>query len=155
ASSRFDVSRPSNQRVHESRTSCLEIDRRTFQLQPILHEAGRGWETHVRRASGYQKQIDIAWFEAGGIKATCGSLDRQIRCGLVRQCVAALADSRLLDDPLAVATEALFEMFVGDKVIRHIARSSKDANTHQTATAATIREGFGCHSAHPNGAKTV
>src|SRR5262245_56404199 len=59
----------------------------------------------------------------------------------MRQGVAALEDSRALDDPLGIEAETLMQMFVGDDGIGHRASGGEDADTGKTPAAWPGRRG--------------
>src|SRR5947209_6238031 len=67
-----------HQRVHEAGAGRLDLDGGAGQFQPVLHQAGRRGERHVRRERGEYEQVDVPGVDAGAVDAAAGRLVAQV-----------------------------------------------------------------------------
>ena len=130
-----DVSRARDQGVHEAGAGGFHFNGGAVQLQPILHQACRRRERHVRREGAEDDQIDVLFIDAGGGDAALGGLVTEIAGGLVGQGVAAFEDAGALDDPVGIEAEPLLKVFIGNHRVRNVTAARQDANTCQASAA--------------------
>ncbi len=92
-----------------------------------LHEAGCGGKHAVGRDGRYQDHVDIARGDAALVQRLLRGLRRHVggRFGGVAQ-DAALHDARPRADPLVVGVHQLFQVGVGEPVVREVTADRGD-----------------------------
>ena len=66
------------QREDEAGTGGLNIERRAVELEPILHQVGRGGEGHIWSESGQDEQVHIGRIAIGGLETAKRRLDAEV-----------------------------------------------------------------------------
>ena len=72
-------------------------------------------------------QIDFARLDAGGVERMRRGVEREIAGRLAVRGAAALADPGARRDPLVGRVDELFEIGIGDDLLRQIAAGAGDA----------------------------
>ena len=115
------------QRVDEARARRLEVEgRRPLRPDLVLHQAGRGWERHVRRDGGDDDEIDLIRCDARLGHRALGCLGRQIGAKLVVRRDAPGLDARAAGDPLVRRIDELFQVGVGDHALGDVGTHACD-----------------------------
>src|SRR5271157_258143 len=125
--------RTDHQREDEAGTGGLDVERRAIQLEPILHQVGRGGKRHVRREGSQHQQVDIGEIAVGGLQASNRRLGAEVAGCLVRQGEAPFVNSGPVDDPLGIETQGILQVKIADHVVGDIAPRSKNLHAGERA----------------------
>ncbi len=116
------------QRIDEARAGGVDVERgAAVGTQAMLQQAGGGREDDVGRGRAQHQQVDFGSIDAGGFERARGGLESQVPGGLSRQRDVALAYAGAFADPFVAGLDLLFQIGVGDDVVRQVAAGSDDA----------------------------
>ena len=116
------------QRENETRTSGIDVEcGAAVRADAMLHQAGGARKNDVRRGRADDQQVDVAGLHACGFHRTLGRLHREIAGGLPFLGDMALADAGALADPFVGSVDDLFQIGVGDDVVRQVTAGAHDA----------------------------
>ena len=125
--------RSDHQREDKARAGGLDVERRTVELEPVLHQVGRRGKRHVRREGGEHQEVDILGVALSRLQATDRRLRAQVARGLVRKCEPPLVNPRPVDDPLRIEPEGILEVEIAHHIVGDVAPRSQNLHASQRA----------------------
>ena len=118
----------SGQRIDETAAHGLNIKGgAALNTEPGLQDTGATGEHLVRRGGGKNNQINIGGLNAGGLNGVQGRLFSKIYRALSGQGNMPLFDTSAFADPLIRGLHLLFQVAIGNDVIRQIGTGSGNA----------------------------
>jgi hypothetical protein len=93
----------------------------------MLQKASGGWEDQIRRRRAEHDEVDLVRFDARRFERMRGRVKGEIAGRFAVGCASALTDARARRDPLVGGVDDLFEIGVGDDLLRQVAAGAGDA----------------------------